>query len=86
MIAGYSFPPTDFHVRRLLREAFSDRSPHELHVINPDSAVAINALRAQPTARAAPAGREVFLLDPASTGGINRMSHPHDGPVGARAP
>jgi hypothetical protein len=39
VIGGYSFPPTDFHVRRLLREVFSDGGPKELHIINPDSAV-----------------------------------------------
>ena len=39
MIGGYSFPPTDFHVRRLFRESFVERSPEELIIINPDTAV-----------------------------------------------
>ena len=39
VIGGYSFPATDFHVRRLLREAFCDHGPKELHVINPDKEV-----------------------------------------------
>ena len=39
VIGGYSFPSTDFHVRFLLREAFSDRGPKELCVINPDTSV-----------------------------------------------
>jgi hypothetical protein len=37
VIAGYSFPPTDFHVRRAFREAFADRSPRELVIVNPDT-------------------------------------------------
>lgn len=36
VIGGYSFPPTDFHVRRLLREVFCDQGPQNLCVINPD--------------------------------------------------
>ena len=39
VIAGYSFPPTDFHVRLLLREVFSMCGPEELCVINPDLSV-----------------------------------------------
>ena len=39
VVGGYSFPPTDFHVRRLLREAFAERGPESLCIINPDSAV-----------------------------------------------
>ena len=39
VIGGYSFPPTDFHVRRLLREVFSDKSLEELWVINPDTKI-----------------------------------------------
>lgn len=39
IIIGYSFPPTDFHVRRLLRESFADRSLLELVVVNPDASV-----------------------------------------------
>jgi hypothetical protein len=38
VIGGYSFPPTDFHTRRLLRECFWDHSPDELCIINPDRA------------------------------------------------
>ena len=36
IIGGYSFPPTDFHARKLLLEAFADRQPREVIVINPD--------------------------------------------------
>jgi hypothetical protein len=39
VVGGYSFPPTDFNVRRLLREAFSDHSLDDLCVINPDTSV-----------------------------------------------
>ena len=39
VIGGYSFPPTDFHVRRLLREAFCEHHLEELCVINPDTSV-----------------------------------------------
>ena len=39
VIGGYSFPPTDFHVRRLLREVFSDNSLEELCIINPNTAI-----------------------------------------------
>ena len=39
VIVGYSFPTTDFHVRRLLREVFADHSLNELVVVNPDSRV-----------------------------------------------
>jgi len=39
VIGGYSFPPTDFHVRRLLREAFCENHLEELCVINPDTSV-----------------------------------------------
>lgn len=39
VVGGYSFPPTDFHVRRLLREVFCDRSPQDLCVINPDHSI-----------------------------------------------
>lgn len=37
VVVGYSFPPTDFHVRRLLREAFYERAPDELIIVNPDT-------------------------------------------------
>jgi hypothetical protein len=39
IIVGYSFPTTDFHVRRLFREVFADHSLDELVVVNPDSGV-----------------------------------------------
>jgi hypothetical protein len=39
VIGGYSFPPSDFHTRRLFREAFEQHSLEELIVINPDSSV-----------------------------------------------
>lgn len=37
-IGGYSFPPTDFNVRRLLREVFSENTLEELCIINPNTA------------------------------------------------
>lgn len=37
VIVGYSFPPTDFHVRQLFREAFADQTPTEVLVVNPDT-------------------------------------------------
>lgn len=37
VIIGYSFPPTDFHVKRLFLEAFSNHSLEELTIINPDT-------------------------------------------------
>jgi hypothetical protein len=39
VVGGYSFPPTDFHVRRLLREVFCDCSLEDLCIINPDTSV-----------------------------------------------
>jgi hypothetical protein len=39
IIGGYSFPPTDFHTRRLFLEAFSDHSPEEIAIINPDTRI-----------------------------------------------
>lgn len=39
VIGGYSFPPTDFAVRRLFLEAFESHSPDEIIVINPDTSV-----------------------------------------------
>lgn len=39
LIVGYSFPSTDFHVRRLFREVFADHSLDELVVVNPDGGV-----------------------------------------------
>jgi len=39
IVGGYSFPPTDFHTRRLFLEAFSSQKPEEIVVINPDTSV-----------------------------------------------
>jgi hypothetical protein len=40
VVAGYSFPATDFNVRRLFREAFANQTIEHLCVINPDAGVA----------------------------------------------
>jgi len=40
VIIGYSFSPTDFHVRYLLREVFCDRSHDEVCVVDPDPKIA----------------------------------------------
>ncbi len=40
VVAGYSFPPTDFAVRRLFLEAFADGPPEKLVVVNPNRSVA----------------------------------------------
>lgn len=40
IIIGYSFPPTDFAVKRLLLEAFKSNKLKELIVVNPDCSVA----------------------------------------------
>ncbi len=39
VVAGYSFPPTDFHTRRLFLEAFSENTPEEVVVANPETSV-----------------------------------------------
>jgi hypothetical protein len=39
IVGGYSFPATDFHVRRLLREAFAEHELERLCVVNPDGRV-----------------------------------------------
>jgi len=39
IVIGYSFPPTDFAVRKLLLEAFEDNKLNELIVVNPDTSV-----------------------------------------------
>lgn len=39
IVGGYSFPPTDFGVRKLFLEAFVENVPEELIVINPDTSV-----------------------------------------------
>ena len=36
IIGGYSFPPTDFHTQKLFLEAFTEHTPKEIIVINPD--------------------------------------------------
>lgn len=39
VVGGYSFPPTDFMIRRLFLEVFADNSLDELIVINPDTRI-----------------------------------------------
>ena len=39
IVGGYSFPPTDFHTRRLFLESFSDHSLEEIVIINPDTRI-----------------------------------------------
>lgn len=39
IVGGYSFPPTDFYARKLFLEAFAERPPDEVVVINPDKRV-----------------------------------------------
>jgi hypothetical protein len=39
VIIGYSFAPTDFHTRRLFREAFAENDLEELIVVNPNAAL-----------------------------------------------
>ena len=39
IVIGYSFPPTDFAVRKLLLEAFVDNKLDDLIVVNPNTAV-----------------------------------------------
>ena len=36
IVGGYSFPPTDFHTKRLFLEAFADHTPDEVVVIDPN--------------------------------------------------
>jgi hypothetical protein len=43
VVGGYSFPPTDFAVRKLFLEAFEEGPPDELVVINPDPSAAETA-------------------------------------------
>lgn len=40
VVAGYSFPPTDFAMRRLFLEAFADSTPKEIVSVNPNRSVA----------------------------------------------
>jgi hypothetical protein len=39
IVIGYSFPPTDFAVRKLLLEAFADNKLDDLIVVNPNTSV-----------------------------------------------
>lgn len=39
IVIGYSFPPTDFNVKKLLLEAFEDNKIDELIVVNPNTQV-----------------------------------------------
>jgi len=43
VVGGYSFPPSDFAVRKLFLEAFVEGPPDELVVINPDPSAAETA-------------------------------------------
>jgi hypothetical protein len=38
-VIGYSFAPTDFHVRKLFLDAFCEKSPEELIIVGPDTSV-----------------------------------------------
>jgi len=40
VIIGYSFPPTDFSVRKLLLESFCENTLKELVIVNPDETIA----------------------------------------------
>jgi hypothetical protein len=39
IVGGYSFPPTDFNTKRLFLESFSNHTPEEIIVINPETSV-----------------------------------------------
>ena len=39
VVVGYSFAPTDFHVRKLFLDAFCNNSLEQLVVVNPDTSV-----------------------------------------------
>lgn len=39
VIGGYSFPPTDFHTKRLFYESFKDHTPKNIIIINPDTKI-----------------------------------------------
>lgn len=39
VVMGYSFSPTDFYIKKLLLEAFSENILEELVVVNPDTSV-----------------------------------------------
>ena len=38
-VIGYSFAPTDFHVRKLFLDAFCEKPPEELIIVDPDTSV-----------------------------------------------
>lgn len=40
VVIGYSFPAADFHLRRLLRQAFAENTLDHLCIVNPDAGVA----------------------------------------------
>jgi hypothetical protein len=40
VVVGYSFPAADFHVRRLLRQAFAENALEHLCIVNPEASVA----------------------------------------------
>lgn len=39
VVIGYSFPPTDFHVKKLFLETLSQRELRKLTIVNPDTSV-----------------------------------------------
>jgi hypothetical protein len=39
IVIGYSFPPTDFAVKKLFWEAFENNKLEDLIVVNPDTSV-----------------------------------------------
>jgi hypothetical protein len=39
VVIGYAFPPTDFHVKKLILEALSQRELKKLTIVNPDTSV-----------------------------------------------
>ena len=39
VVIGYSFAPTDFFIRKLLLEAFCEKPPRELVIVNPDTSI-----------------------------------------------
>ncbi len=45
IVIGYSFPPTDFHARHLLRQAFRSHPPQEVVIVNPDTTVVNEVLK-----------------------------------------
>jgi hypothetical protein len=43
VVAGYSFPPSDFAMTKLFLEAFADDPPRELVSVNPNRGIAAKA-------------------------------------------